>query len=133
MRAPQRNPTESMGALFRKIASERLTREDFGAALVFAEMQKRIERNPALAQRMNAVFQFNIAGESGGAWVVDLKETPGVRAGAHGAADVTITMQDGDFVAMTSGNLNPMSAFAQGKIKVQGNVMLASKLQQLFS
>ncbi len=104
-----------------------------GAALVFAEMQKRIERNPALAQRMNAVFQFNIAGESGGAWVVDLKETPGVRAGAHGAADVTITMQDGDFVAMTSGNLNPMSAFAQGKIKVQGNVMLASKLQQLFS
>ena len=104
-----------------------------GAAVIFAEMQKRIERNHTLAQRINAVFQLKIAEESGVASGVDLKETPRVPAGAHGAADVTITMQDGDFVAMTSGNLNPMSAFAQGKIKVQGNVMLASKLQQLFS
>jgi F420-dependent oxidoreductase-like protein len=106
------------------------------SAAVFAQMQERIARNPNLAQRMNAIFQFNITGEPGGAWVVDLKENPGVRAGTvdgPGGADVTITMQDDDFVAMTSGDLNPMSAFAQGKIKVQGNVMLASKLQQLFS
>ena len=63
---------------------------------------------------------------------MDLKENPGVRTGKAEAADVTISMKDADFVAMTNGSLNPMSAFAQGKIKVQGNVMLASKLQQLF-
>ncbi len=103
------------------------------SAPVFAQMQARIARNPNMAQRMNAIFQFNITGEPGGAWVVDLKENPGVREGSAENADVTITMQDGDFVAMTSGVLNPMSAFAQGKIKVHGNLMLASKLQQLFS
>lgn len=104
-----------------------------GAAAIFAQMQERIARNPGLAQRMNALFQFNITGEPGGVWVVDLKENPGVREGTAENADVIIAMKDADFVAMTSGALNPMSAFAQGKIKVQGNIMLASKLQQLFS
>ncbi len=100
---------------------------------IFAEMQKRIERNPTMAQRTNAVFQFNIDGDSGGAWTVNLKDNPGVHTGSVESPDVTISMKDTDFVAMTVGKLNPMSAFAQGKIKVKGNVMLASKLQQLFA
>lgn len=113
-------------------SSEAATNAPQSAAL-FAYMQERIARNPGLAQRMNAVFQFNITGDPGGAWIVDLKETPGVRTGATEAADVTISMHEADFVAMANGELNAMSAFAQGKIKVKGNVMLASKLQQLFS
>lgn len=99
---------------------------------IFAHMQERIERNPALAQRMNAVFQFDIIGEPNRTWTVDLKESPGVRAGAASSPDVTIAMNDADFAALATGALNPMAAFAQGKVRIQGNVMLATKLQSLF-
>lgn len=103
------------------------------AADVFAQMSERIARTPSLAQRLGATFQFNITGEAGGQWVVDLKNDPGVRSGvADSAADCTITMSDADFVEMTAGRLNAMAAFGQGKIKVQGNVMLATGLQSLF-
>lgn len=41
---------------------------------------------------------------------------------------VTITMKDEDFVALASGNLDPMQAFMGGKLKISGNMMLAQKL-----
>ena len=37
-----------------------------------------------------------------------------------------------DFQALISGNLNPMSAFMSGKIKVDGDMGVAMKLQSLF-
>lgn len=42
--------------------------------------------------------------------------------------DVTITMKDEDFVALASGNLDPMQAFMGGKLKISDNMMLAQKL-----
>ncbi len=56
-----------------------------------------------------------------------------MRSGTVEDADCTITMADDDFVAMAGGKLNAMAAFAQGKIKVEGNPMLATKLQSLFA
>ena len=41
---------------------------------------------------------------------------------------VTITMKVEDFVALASGNLDPMQAFMGGKLKISGNMMLAQKL-----
>jgi putative sterol carrier protein len=103
------------------------------SAAVFEQMAERISHTPAMVERVNAVFQFRISGQPGGDWVVDLKNAPGaVRSGVAERADCTIIMQDDDFVAMTSGKLNAMAAFSQGKIKIQGNMMLATKLQSLF-
>ena len=105
------------------------------SAVVFARMQERITANPALAQRVNALFQFNLSGDPGGQWLVNLKDAPGVQSGTvadSAPADCVITMRDEDFYALAAGELNPMAAFAQGKLKIQGNVMLASKLQSLF-
>ncbi|MGL4647760.1 MAG: LLM class flavin-dependent oxidoreductase, partial [Caldilineaceae bacterium] len=106
------------------------------SASVFRHMATRIEQNPALVERVNATFRFHITGEPGGSWFVDLKNAPGsVTNGAgdsEAAADCTITMTDEDFVGLATGTLNPMTAFAQGKVKVQGNAMLAMKLQSLF-
>ena len=44
--------------------------------------------------------------------------------------DVTLTMADEDLVSLMSGKLNPQKAFFQGKLKIQGNMGLAMKLQE---
>lgn len=46
-------------------------------------------------------------------------------------ADMTVIVSDNDFMDLASGKLQPQKAFMQGKIKVKGNVGLASKLDFL--
>lgn len=47
--------------------------------------------------------------------------------------DATVTMTQEDFKAMVSGELNPMMAFMQGKIKVDGNMSTVMKLQTMLT
>lgn len=42
--------------------------------------------------------------------------------------DVTIGVSDENLIALMRGDLNPMSAFMTGKLKLKGDVMLAQKL-----
>lgn len=45
--------------------------------------------------------------------------------------DVTISMKDEDVFDLISEKLNPIQAFTQGKVKIQGNMGLLLKLTQL--
>ncbi len=47
-------------------------------------------------------------------------------------ADCTINVSQEDFQAMASGDLNPMTAVMSGKVKIQGDMGVAMKLQSLF-
>ena len=44
------------------------------------------------------------------------------------APDVTIRVSDDNLIRLMKGELNPMSAFMTGKLKIDGNVMLAQRL-----
>jgi len=48
------------------------------------------------------------------------------------AADCTISVSQDDLLGMMTGSVNPMTAFMSGKIKVQGDMGVAMKLQSLF-
>lgn len=42
--------------------------------------------------------------------------------------DLIVTMNDEDFIALFQGKLNGMAAFMAGKVKVEGDMMLAQRL-----
>ncbi len=46
--------------------------------------------------------------------------------------DVTISMTDSNFVKLFKGELNPMTAFMMGKLKVKGDVSLAQRLSSFI-
>ena len=47
-------------------------------------------------------------------------------------ADAVISMSWADFEALIAGQLDPMMAFMQGKMKIQGDMMLAQKLAPIL-
>ncbi|NXV71046.1 HSDL2 protein, partial [Atlantisia rogersi] len=81
------------------------------------------------------VFQFELSGDEGGTWYIDLK-TKGGSAGSGKppvAADVVMSMSSGDFVKMFTGKLKPTLAFMSGKLRIKGNMALAVKLEKMLT
>ena len=52
--------------------------------------------------------------------------------GSAGNADVTLTMEDDDLVALLKGDLNGMTAFMTGKLQLDGDMMLAQRMTSFF-
>ena len=48
-------------------------------------------------------------------------------------ADCTIIVSKDDFESMAAGNLDPTMAFMQGKLKINGDMSVAMKLQPLLA
>ncbi len=89
--------------------------------------------NPAAAAGMNKTFQWNITGDEAGVWAFRIDNGQGeVIPGGVEKPDVTFTISDKDWLAITEGKLDGMNAFMTGKLKVSGDMMLAMKLQNLF-
>ena len=98
------------------------------------ELPAQLAKFPDQAKQIGAKFQMNITGEGGGEWFIDASDTgPSVLQG-QGAADVTMTIAAEDFQKLQENpQANGMALFFAGKIKMQGNQMLAMKLGKLFN
>ncbi|NXW93272.1 HSDL2 protein, partial [Alopecoenas beccarii] len=84
---------------------------------------------------IQAVFQFELSGDEGGTWYIDLK-TKGGSAGFGKppvTADVFMSMSSDDFVKMFTGKLKPSVAFMSGKLMIKGNMPLALKLEKMLT
>lgn len=87
----------------------------------------------AAANGVRAVFQFELAGPGGGTFSVSVDgPTLAVNDSAHAAPNVTLQMTADDYIQLANGKLNGPMAFAAGKMKVSGDMMLAMKMQTLF-
>jgi len=100
---------------------------DFGTRL-----PQKISADPEKAKAINAVFLFKISGDGGGTWTVDCKNEPGVTEGDKGGADCTLECSDADWQTISDNPGAAMQLFFTGKLKVSGNAMLATKLQQIL-
>jgi len=98
------------------------------------QLPARLAAKPDVVAKINAVYQFNIAGPEGGAWSVDCTAPGGkVAAGAAPGARCTVAATDKDFLAIVNGKLNPQMAFMSGKLRIQGDMGLAMKLQLVLT
>ena len=93
----------------------------------------RLAAKPDVVSKINAVYQFNISGPGGGTWMVDCTVPGGkIAPGAATSAKCTVAATDQDFLNIVNGKLNPQMAFMSGKLKIQGDMGLAMKLQLIL-
>lgn len=98
---------------------------------VLETLRERVAR-PEAMQGVTAVYQFVLEGEGGGNYILRFQDGAGnIEEGTVDNPNVTITMEAADFVDMISGKLNAMVAFMGGKLKLQGDMALAMKLQSI--
>lgn len=92
-----------------------------------------LEKFPDKAKEVNAIYCFKITGDGGGEWTADLTgDPPTCVTGDSGSAQCTIEVSHDDFKTMLSDPQAGMQLYFQGKLKVTGDPMLATKLQQFF-
>ena len=87
--------------------------------------------NQAQAKELDAIYQFNVTGDDGGNWVVNLK-TCKVSGGESEDADCTITIDGADLVSLVDGSVSGPQLFMGGRLQIAGNMSLAMKLGQVL-
>lgn len=88
---------------------------------------------PERAKGLKATYQFELTGEGGGNWVLEIaNQQCEVKEGVADKPDATIKLAAADYVALVKGELDPIGAFMKGKLKVKGNMGLAMKALDLF-
>ncbi|MCA9629162.1 MAG: SCP2 sterol-binding domain-containing protein [Myxococcales bacterium] len=99
------------------------------AAEKMAEAGEKIGGNKEKAAEIGATYKFVLDGDGGGTWIINLKDNPGVTEG-DGDAMCTIKMAASDYVDMVEGKANGQQLFFTGKLKIEGDMGLAMKLQK---
>jgi putative sterol carrier protein len=86
--------------------------------------------DPAKTAGMNNSYVFDIEGS--GVWKVDVADGTVKVSEGETDGDVTIHASKETFTAIASGEQSPTTAYMTGKIKVDGDMGAAMKLQKLF-
>jgi putative sterol carrier protein len=89
--------------------------------------------NKDAAKGLNAIYQFDLSGDGGGQWQVQIgNDQCAVKEGTHPSPNITISMTAQDYLDMLAGKLNGQMAFMTGKLRIAGDMGLALRLQSLF-
>jgi len=100
---------------------------------VFESMEPLLDES--IVNSTQAVFMYDVTGEGGGKWFLDLKNGAGSWGKGEPAtkADCTLTLAKEDFVKMFTGKLKPATAFMGGKLKLKGDMGKAMALEKLMN
>lgn len=79
---------------------------------------------------LGATVKFDFGDD--GIIFIDGLSTPNSISNDDNEAQCTISMSLDDFKSMTSGDLDPTTAFMMGKLKVEGDMSIAMKLSSIL-
>ena len=88
---------------------------------------------PDRAKGVNATIQIELSGEGASTWLVKIDN--GTLETAEGKTEMPtlkLIMAASDYVDLIHGRANPIGLFAAGKVKLEGDMGLALKFQQMF-
>jgi len=86
---------------------------------------------PEKAAGIDVAVQINIAGSSGGNWVVTIKDQKlEVEEGTYSSPTLELKMAEQDFMDLMNGKMSAEKAFMTGKLKFKGDIGLALKLRE---
>ncbi|MCA9533650.1 MAG: sulfotransferase [Myxococcales bacterium] len=124
------------GKLVAQLAAPPPTKAEVGeVARLMTGMPKRFV--PGAAPGLHAVYQYELdgaAGEPKSTWAVIVEgDRCRVSEGAHPHPSCRIGMSAEDFVALNYGELHPLKAAMQGKLRFEGDRKVAIHLDKLFT
>ncbi|GAB7530292.1 SCP2 sterol-binding domain-containing protein [Pseudomonas sp. 3A(2025)] len=88
--------------------------------------------NPAAAAGLDLVFGFNITDEDKHFALIIKDGTCELQEGENPDANVTLVTDSETLKGIVSGETDGMQAFMGGKLRTEGDMMLALKLSELF-
>ena len=88
---------------------------------------------PDRAQGVSAIIQYDISGEGGGSYHVEIADGRCVlREGPAATATLTLSMSAPDWLDMLAGKLSGQTAFMSGRLRHKGDMSLLMRLPSLF-
>jgi putative sterol carrier protein len=88
---------------------------------------------PEKASGVNAVIQFDLTGDNGGQFYLDIGDGDiSVHDGLADNPKTTIVATTEDYFKVATGELGAMPAVMSGKLKIKGDMGVAMKMQQMF-
>lgn len=99
---------------------------------VFGRMKQQFR--PEAAGQLKALIRWKITGDTDAVYETSIADgTCAISEGRSGAEPrTTLVMADAEFLKLVSGNGNPVTMFMMRKLKVAGDVGLASGLTRYF-
>lgn len=95
----------------------------------FESILNGIQEKANIASPLGNTLKFDFGGQT---IFVDGTGNQNVVSTENKDADCTVHISMDNFLALVKGDLNPMTAFMMGKIKVKGDMGVAMKLQKLL-
>lgn len=100
------------------------------AAQVFEKLEKNF--NADAAKGLDLVFQFDIEDDTNHHLIIN-DGTCQLVEGDHADPSVTLIMNSETLEGIVSGETDGMQAFMAGQLRAEGDMMLATKLGELFT
>lgn len=100
---------------------------------IWEAIDTRLNEEPEPYQGMNTTYSFNLSGEDGGQFgLIFSNGHVETIVGVLDEADCTLSLSVKDFKKLLNGTLNSAASYMMGKLKVDGNLGVALKLEKLL-